>query len=223
MMRCCTIEVRAASSHMSERPFAHHFTTGYCHRKHGKLEAAVADFSESIRLNPDNALAYDERGFALMKLGQHMQAINDFSSSFEMNPLNVKTFVNRGTSHAKVGNYAQAVADYDEALKIDPTHASAMHNRAVALTKLGMLQQALDGFSRLIEKYPEDANAHFCRGSAYVPLFSAERRPLVILCFSLRCNAPFVCARLDAMGEHEAAVEDYTRALDLEGSVGSWR
>jgi tetratricopeptide (TPR) repeat protein len=190
------------------------------------LEAAVADFSDSIRLNPENALAYDERGFALMKLGQHMQAINDFSSSFEMNPLNVKTFVNRGTSHAKVGNYAQAVADYDEALKIDPTHASAMHNRAVALTKLGMLQQALDGFSRLIEMYPEDANAHFCRGSAYVPLFSAENRPVAILCSSLRrcwrCNT-LLAARLDAMGEYEAAVEDYTRALDLEGSVGSWR
>ena len=142
------------------------YLPGYCYRKNGRLEAAIADFTESIRLNPDNVTAYDERGFALLKMGQHTLAINDFSNSFEMNPLNVKTFVNRGTAHAKAGNYAGAVADYDEALKLDPTNANALHNRAVALTKLDMYQEAVDGFSRLIEIHPDNANAYFCRGSA---------------------------------------------------------
>ena len=151
-------------------------------------------------------------------MGQHTLAINDFSNSFEMNPLNVKTFINRGTAHAKAGNYGDAVDDYNQALKFDPTNANAMHNRAVALTKMGRFEAAVEGFSQLIRAYPRNANAYFCRGSAYVPFArSGIAQPLILL------RIMHFDYRLDALGEYEHAVEDYTRALNLEGSVDSSR
>ena len=53
-------------------------------------EEAVVSFSEAIRLRPDFANAYFNRGVAYYKLGQFRQAISDFDRALDLNPQDQK-------------------------------------------------------------------------------------------------------------------------------------
>ncbi|MGB0384758.1 MAG: tetratricopeptide repeat protein [Ardenticatenaceae bacterium] len=44
----------------------------------------MADYSEAIRLNPDYALAYNNRGFAYEKKGERDLAIADYRKAVEL-------------------------------------------------------------------------------------------------------------------------------------------
>ena len=43
----------------------------------GQHQAAIADYSEAIRLKPDDTEAYNNRGFAWVELGNWKQAGTD--------------------------------------------------------------------------------------------------------------------------------------------------
>lgn len=64
----------------------------------GDFENAIVDYTKSLELNPSNAAAYNNRGFAYRKLGRYDEAIADYTVSLELAPENIKTLNNRGYS-----------------------------------------------------------------------------------------------------------------------------
>ena len=50
---------------------------------------AMADFNDSIRLDPQNAVAYYARGYAWHQRGQHEKAIADYNEAITVNPKDV--------------------------------------------------------------------------------------------------------------------------------------
>ena len=58
-------------------------------------EAAVRDFSKAIELNPEYATAYNNRGFAYMKLSKYNEAIIDFDKAIELNSKYATAYSNR--------------------------------------------------------------------------------------------------------------------------------
>ena len=52
----------------------------------GRYESAIADFTESIRLKPDFALAYCNRGLANSQLAHYDDAIVDYSVAIARDP-----------------------------------------------------------------------------------------------------------------------------------------
>ena len=62
----------------------------------GQHFAAIADYDIAIRLNPDDADAYYNRGVAKGKLGQHFAAIADYDIAIRLNPDYADAYNNRG-------------------------------------------------------------------------------------------------------------------------------
>jgi serine/threonine-protein kinase len=52
----------------------------------GDLDRAVADATEAIRLDPADALAFNNRGAALLKLGDYPWAIADLQEALRLDP-----------------------------------------------------------------------------------------------------------------------------------------
>jgi tetratricopeptide (TPR) repeat protein len=52
----------------------------------GDLENAIADYTEALRLNPDYALAYNNRGDAYYNQGRYDQAIEDYTAALRIDP-----------------------------------------------------------------------------------------------------------------------------------------
>jgi len=71
----------------------------------GKLyEEAIVGFTEAIRLWPDFANAYFNRGVAYYKLGQFKEAISDFDRTLTLNPQNEKAAVQKQEAQKRLAS-----------------------------------------------------------------------------------------------------------------------
>ena len=67
------------------------------HRKR-EYDNSVADYSEAIRLNPNNAKAYSGRGIVFGDKGDLDKAIADFTESIRLDGMSPEGYYNRGNT-----------------------------------------------------------------------------------------------------------------------------
>ena len=111
-------------------------------------DRAIADYSSAIRLKPDYAEAYNDRGFAYYLKGDAERAIADYTRAIALRPDYPKAYNSRGVVYMAHGyERAKAVADFDRAIGLKPDFRYAYINRANArLLRHPWL--ALDDFHR---------------------------------------------------------------------------
>lgn len=98
---------------------------------------ALRSFDEAVRLNPNLADAYTNRGASYNALGRYQRAIQDLDEAIKLNPGMAIAYNNRGNSYGNLDQLQRAIEDYDEAIRLDPQFALAYSNRALANTYLG--------------------------------------------------------------------------------------
>ena len=89
----------------------------------GNPRRAIQDFDISINLNPDDALAYANRGLAYYSLGDSERAIQDYDETIRLAPMNVLTYANRSLAYMTLGLDPEALADAERAIElgVEPT------------------------------------------------------------------------------------------------------
>ena len=60
------------------------------------MDKAIADYSTAIKLAPNFAQIYDNRGNAYQDKGSYDHAIKDYTQAIQLNPSDVNTYNNRG-------------------------------------------------------------------------------------------------------------------------------
>jgi len=65
-----------------------HFERGMSLYSRNRYSEAVTEFSEAIRLYPDGAGVYCNRGTAYGQLGRYSEAIADFEKALQLDPSN---------------------------------------------------------------------------------------------------------------------------------------
>ena len=122
--------------------------------------AAILDFSEVLRINPKNANAYYNRGFAHNNLGNKQAAIDDYTQSIRINPHHADAYNNRGVAHRHLGAIQAAIEDYTQAIRINPHHADAYYNRGFAYHyNLVNIQAAIDDYTQALQINPNYTQA----------------------------------------------------------------
>jgi tetratricopeptide (TPR) repeat protein len=111
----------------------------------GNYQGAIADFTQVIRLQSDNSLAYVCRGETYNSLREYDKAINDFTESIRLNPNAWATYCDRGNSYLCLKQYRKAVSDYTEAIRLE----SQFEPEGTAL--LDILVNAYEGRARVYE------------------------------------------------------------------------
>ena len=61
------------------------------------------------KLNPQDALAYRNRGSAKDNLGDHIGAISDYDKAITINPQDAKGYKNRGMAKYNLGDHKDAM------------------------------------------------------------------------------------------------------------------
>ncbi len=95
-----------------------------------KVQAAIADLDESIRLAPSSE-ARTLRGFAFKRLGDKDKAIAEFTEAIRINPQEALAWRVRGATYASKAEYAKTLADYTESIRVDPENPDSRHHRVV--------------------------------------------------------------------------------------------
>ncbi len=98
----------------------------------GDFEGAIAEFTEALKINPNNVDAYYNQAVVYSQLGNFELAIANFSQALKFDPNFVQAYVNRGSIYLQLGNNERAMADFTKALKINPNDAFGYNNLGVA-------------------------------------------------------------------------------------------
>jgi tetratricopeptide (TPR) repeat protein len=87
-------------------------------------------YSEAIRLKPDDADAYYNRGLARHEKGELDLAIQDYDQAIHLKPHNANPFTARGNARQGKGDLDGALQDYKQAIAFQPDDPTAYYNRA---------------------------------------------------------------------------------------------
>jgi tetratricopeptide (TPR) repeat protein len=96
-------------------------------------DAAIAEFTKVIRLDPASYAAYHNRANANAQKQEYAKAIADYSEAILLHPRSFDSYMGRGASRAKMNEYGEAIADYIEAVRLNPKSAPANTSLAWAL------------------------------------------------------------------------------------------
>jgi WD40 repeat protein len=113
------------------------FNIGNTKFSSGNIEGALANFSESIKLNPNSPNAFFNRGNVKYILGDKQGAINDYSEAIRINPQFFDAWYGRGVSKFDLRDFQGAFIDHNEAIRINPKFANAYFGRGNAKRALG--------------------------------------------------------------------------------------
>ncbi|MFC1859091.1 tetratricopeptide repeat protein [Thermodesulfobacteriota bacterium] len=119
--------------------------------KDGKFsdpDRALEYFNKAIRLDPNNALIYNNRGILLKDLGRYEEAIEDHTQALNLDSNFAEAHNNRGVAHYMLGNYQEAIKDCARARQIEPKFSNAYFNLALAYYKLEDLRSMCHNFRK---------------------------------------------------------------------------
>ena len=123
-------------------------------------------YTEAIRLKPDYADAYYNRGIARKANGDSDGAIKDYTEAIRLKPDYADAYSGRGSARDDKGDLDGAIKDYNEAIRLKPNHTNAYTNRGVARYNKGDFDGAIKDYNEAIHLKPDDANAYYNRGIA---------------------------------------------------------
>lgn len=100
-------------------------------------DAAIAAFTDVIRLTPKDAKVYCTRGYVYSWKNEYDKAIADYTEAIKIDPKTAGAYYNRGWTYGQKRDYDKAVADYSEAIRLDSKDATAYYARGYAFWQKG--------------------------------------------------------------------------------------
>lgn len=109
----------------------------------GEFAQAESYWTDLIKLYPENAAGWSNRGNSKISQNKSQSALEDYNKAVELAPNFPDPYLNRGAALEGLGKWEEAIADYNRVLEIDPKDAAAYNNRGNAKAGLGKWNEAI--------------------------------------------------------------------------------
>ena len=96
----------------------------------GKLESALEDFSQCVKLEPQYAPAYSSRAAILTRKGLYQRALKDIKTALSLHPQNINYLHNRAVILTALERYREAIEDYKRVIELHPESGGSFNNLA---------------------------------------------------------------------------------------------
>ena len=184
-------------------------------------DQAIADFSEAIRINPNNAAIYSERGRVYGLKEDYDRAITDQTKAIKIDTNYALAYLRRGAAYGSKGDYDRAITDYTQAIKMDPNDASAYSGRGAAYGSKGDYDREIADLNQSIKIDPNNAVAYKNRSAVYSMKGDYDRvisdltqaikiDPNDAIAYSTR-GAAYVMK-----GDYDRVIADVTQAIKID-------
>ena len=134
---------------------------GSARQERGEIEAAIADYEESLALEQVQAQVLNNLGNLYKNSGRLGDAIAAYRSAVDADDSLAEAHFNLGTGLFESGARAQAIAHYRTALALRPTFAEASVSLGLLLEREGDAPGAAACYRDAIAARPDFAEAHF--------------------------------------------------------------
>lgn len=125
----------------------------------GKLDEAITQYREALRLKPDYADGHNNLGIALFQKGEIAQAAERFTEALKLDSKHGEAHYNLAILLATQGRSEEARRHLSQHLQIRPEHADAHYNLGLLWGKEGKLQEASRHFSEALRIKPDHEEA----------------------------------------------------------------
>ena len=96
----------------------------------------LATYDQAIDIDPQNALAYSNKGDALYALRRYEEASRAYEEAVHLDAENTMAYNGKGKTLYKLHYYEEALFAHNEAIRLDPYLAEAYRDKAVVLETL---------------------------------------------------------------------------------------
>jgi tetratricopeptide (TPR) repeat protein len=136
----------------------------------GDPAAAVEQIDRALKRNPDDVVALNNRGNALLALRRFDEALASYDRALARRPAYADALCNRGAALHALKRYDEALVACDRTIALQPDYAEAHSNRGNTLRELRRHDEALEACDRALALMPDFAEAHCNRGNALLAL-----------------------------------------------------
>ncbi len=188
------------------------------------IQEVLFAYDQVIRLNPDDARAYNNRGIVKRALDLHEAALADYDQAIRLKPYDAAAYNNRGIVKSTLSRYEDAINDYDQAIHLKRDDAEAYYNRGNAKSIIGQHKAAITDYDRAIHLNPDYAEAYYNRGDVKSDL-GQYKAAITDYDRAIALNPSYVSAYNNrgivkgALGQHKAAIADYDQAIRLNPNL----
>ena len=95
-------------------------------KRKGRLEEAITELGEGLRLDPNSADLTTMVGFCLLELDRRQEAARVFQAAMELDPRSAQASYGYGWTALRLGALAAAESGFQRAVDLDPKHADAL-------------------------------------------------------------------------------------------------
>ncbi len=169
-------------------------------------DKAIQSFNEVIKLQPNNAEAYNYRGDSYSRKRSFNAAMIDLNNAIKISPDYYAAYNNRGYAYSRQGEYDLAIADFDIVIK-------QFENGSIRLRRYARFAYNCTGF------------AYFCKGDLELAIENCSRAIKLDGSYSTAYNyrGLIYAAQKDynqAINDHSTAIyhnEGYALSYNLRG------
>ena len=148
---------------------------GNAYRATKKLDQAIADFAEALRVQPGLPRALLGRGNAYSDRREFDKALAQYEEAARINPKYALAFHNRGLVLMKKGEFGRAIAENTIAIELEPDNAMFWEGRCLS-RMIGAIEldDAIADCTRSL-RVRRDASAFRTRGFVYLKMGEIEK------------------------------------------------
>ena len=147
-----------------------HYITGSNFKEKQNYDKAIEYFTKAIKLTPNIATLYHERGFSWMMKEQIDKAICDFSKAIELENNFQKAYGERGICYFLKNDYSRSISDLTKAIQLNPSGELVYiiwHYLGEVYKEVKDNKQAIECYNHAIRIKPDYAEAWCGKGSTY--------------------------------------------------------
>lgn len=160
----------------------------------GKRDLTIKKYDEMIKIIPDSALLYFNRGKFKRELEKHEEAIADYKKAVQLDKKSVESWVAMGVSYTYLAKFDDAIKAYLEAIKADDSYAMSYNNVAQIYWEKKDTANAIKYLELAVQKDPLYKNAYFSLAQVYAEIGNKE-------------NACYNFKRAEVLGESKARIK----------------
>jgi len=112
--------------------------------------------SKIIELDPNDEMAYYNRGSLYSNMGLLDKALADLNRTVELSPEYASAYNNRGLVHQKMEHYEEAIVDFTKAIELEESPV-AYFNRANTYFEEGNYGNALNDYKEALSNLDKDS------------------------------------------------------------------
>ncbi len=106
----------------------------------GDRTAAIADYTQALALNPNDASSYNNRGVAYHEANQLEAAITDYTAAIKLQPTYANAYRNRAFAYRSLGRRPEAISDFQQAAELYKQQGN-LKDQQEALAQVNQVRQ----------------------------------------------------------------------------------